>query len=503
MIDICRKVILICVAMCVLWPARGVAVTDPVTDVNSHDSAIVNVRITQVSASLPALTAWVDIRDLAGKPVTGIGADRFVATVNGLAVPVDTVRSLEDAHPGTAFVLLIDKSGTMRGEPMAAAKRSALALIAKLRDNDKMAVVSFGDGVSVEANFSSSTDRLKTALAGIRAGDNSTHLYEAIRRSEELLSARSDDSFPRRHAILLMSDGKDEGSGFVLEDLLDADHRISVPILATGYSRIGTGYFAKLRRLAVLSSGQFLAVANAQQIEQTFAKLVAEFGEGYELVLSCTQCPKQGGNGLLQISVSDGSAKFAASRRLDLPPWIAPTPVSAASRNRTTDQPRDWWRVRQNQYMILVACAGLLCLLLLGRKSKKPVQDPSAEIPARGIVGEQAVVVQKPAPVALAHVKLSWVSGIGKLDTQARHAVTAAGLIIGREGEVRISGDEEISRHHAKLSWSNNEVLVQDLNSMNGTYRNGEEVVGRQLLVSGDQLKVGETVLRIDLVGKA
>ncbi len=57
--------------------------------------------------------------------------------------------------------------------------------------------------------------------------------------------------------------------------------------------------------------------------------------------------------------------------------------------------------------------------------------------------------------------------------------------------------DRSVSRVHAMVSCSNGRLTVQDLNSSNGTYVNGELLRGEADLCDGDELRLGEAKLRV------
>jgi len=65
--------------------------------------------------------------------------------------------------------------------------------------------------------------------------------------------------------------------------------------------------------------------------------------------------------------------------------------------------------------------------------------------------------------------------------------------VIGREEDctLRIQNDDAISRKHCVILTSENEVVVRDLNSRNGTFVNEERVAGEAVLLHGDILRVG------------
>lgn len=57
---------------------------------------------------------------------------------------------------------------------------------------------------------------------------------------------------------------------------------------------------------------------------------------------------------------------------------------------------------------------------------------------------------------------------------------------------------ESISRHHAKLVNLASVCEIEDLNSSNGTYVQGERISEKCLLQHGDEIKMGDCMLRFE-----
>jgi hypothetical protein len=78
--------------------------------------------------------------------------------------------------------------------------------------------------------------------------------------------------------------------------------------------------------------------------------------------------------------------------------------------------------------------------------------------------------------------------------------LNSAPVTVGRGGQndLVLSGDDFASARHARIEVRGDGVWVQDLESTNGTYVNGERVMGAQRLDPGDVLRVGETDLRVE-----
>lgn len=79
--------------------------------------------------------------------------------------------------------------------------------------------------------------------------------------------------------------------------------------------------------------------------------------------------------------------------------------------------------------------------------------------------------------------------------TGKRHNLKNSHVKIGRSpsNEIVISGDDHISRHHAWITYEEDQFWVADLGSTNGTLLNGKPVQRRESLSSGDKIKVGRT----------
>lgn len=90
--------------------------------------------------------------------------------------------------------------------------------------------------------------------------------------------------------------------------------------------------------------------------------------------------------------------------------------------------------------------------------------------------------------------QLAVVSGEAKGDTIA----LPPGVCILRRRDIN-PNDMLISREHAKILQQGQHLWLEDLNSRNGTFHNGQRVFGRTLLRDGDELKLGNVVVRVQM----
>lgn len=71
-------------------------------------------------------------------------------------------------------------------------------------------------------------------------------------------------------------------------------------------------------------------------------------------------------------------------------------------------------------------------------------------------------------------------------------------VAIGRQDGDLVIEDPELSRRHAVLRRSGESVVIEDLDSTNGTFVNGERIRRPMTVGPGDQVRVGRTTLEIE-----
>src|SRR5256885_5039880 len=74
-------------------------------------------------------------------------------------------------------------------------------------------------------------------------------------------------------------------------------------------------------------------------------------------------------------------------------------------------------------------------------------------------------------------------------------------FVIGRSDHCDLAiADSSVSGRHAEISRTDGDIKIRDVGSANGIYLNGERVEEAELF-DGDVLRLGQTSIRIDVVG--
>jgi len=74
--------------------------------------------------------------------------------------------------------------------------------------------------------------------------------------------------------------------------------------------------------------------------------------------------------------------------------------------------------------------------------------------------------------------------------------LTSALTVLGRQSVN--PDDPQISRRHARIVVQGSVVWLEDLNSTNGTYHNGRRIFSQVLLKGGDEIRLGNTIVKVE-----
>jgi Ca-activated chloride channel family protein len=144
------------------------------------------------------------------------------------AATLDGLLALWRENKKTADVALVfDKSGSMGGRPLAQAKSGAKAFLDSLGDRDQVSLAFFDNKLypavgplALGAHRKDITERIDGVIAS-----GGTALYDATEAAFRGAMDRAKAEPNRIHAVVVMTDGKDENSAMTLDTLL---HDLSV-----------------------------------------------------------------------------------------------------------------------------------------------------------------------------------------------------------------------------------------------------------------------------------
>lgn len=219
----------------------------------------------------------VSVLDEKGAPIKGLGPANFKLSIEGKEISNFSLKPIASPQSPLSVILAIDISGSMKGAPISEAKKAASIFLDQLDNADHIALVGFGGSVKLLADFTTKKYEVREKLQNLAANEKWTWLYQATYDCLEK-GAKAPTS---RVAIVLLTDGKDEGSPRTDEDVLARIKGTQIPIYALGFG--GDAQVQYLKRIASASGGFFLYTPNPEELSQLYAMVLDQIKNQYLL----------------------------------------------------------------------------------------------------------------------------------------------------------------------------------------------------------------------------
>jgi VWFA-related protein len=454
--------------------------------------------ISQAHPQLPIMTAYLDIVDAAEQPVSDLTPANFSAVLGGRKTQVTEIKPFQSAGEGVAYVFLVDISKSISPAQLGEMRAAIQTWISGLKPADRAAIGTFGEDYRLITDFTTDKQKLAAALDGLAPQDLHTRLYLALNRAVEL-DQRVDAGLPVRRVIVVLSDGKDEGSAITLEDLLLKVRASRLPVYSIGLSHLRPA--EKQRYLDVLhrfsnASGGLYEEPGAESVSQLYVAIQQAILRVFVVRLACSGCPADGRSYPLEITLSQGTRVLKAIP-LDLvllPGPSTPPPVKLP------------WFSGIPFWGWLVAAVAVLAVLTAGRFAVLRRKQPSPSPPMPDNISDGPPGASEAAPRGTSTAEPESEKGmalrltvvVGKDAGSSYELKLHNKVVIGRAPDCDLTvSDPQVSSHHCELALIQGQLVVYDLGSTNSTCVNGVPIVGRHKLESRDTILVGDTELRV------
>jgi Ca-activated chloride channel family protein len=253
----------------------------------------------QFGATTELVEVYATVLDPQGAPAQGLTAGDFEVLENGAAQPIAQFTAGE--FP-LSLAVVIDRSFSMGGERIDAARAGARRLIDQLRARDRLLVLGIGGKVDVLAGFDASRAAARRAAETAQVwgtspiGDVVAHGIDAV------------NGEPGRRAVVVWSDGVEREATVERDDVLDRARQSGVLVYSVA---MGAKPSPLLTSLASLSGGRLLEARNRRAAEDAAAAVAGELRHQYLLGYT----PPPGPAGWREISVRVKKANHTVRAR--------------------------------------------------------------------------------------------------------------------------------------------------------------------------------------------
>jgi VWFA-related protein len=396
-----------------LFSAAGQFMSPP-----AHAQGNVTITVDRLAAEADGkIFAYVTVRDENGVPILGLEPGNFdIIEDQSTYFPPEQVSTQVNPAAGMSVALILDLSGTMKGQPLEEAKKASARLLETLlneaNDPDRAAFFGINGPVDInntavnegqrEADFTNDRNKILNLINPLEVtGNAATPLYDALFRVVKIAGRQAG---PR--AIIVITDGQDKVSSLSADDPISEANRNRIPVFPVGFSRgpVNDDY---LTRLAARTGGTYTKAREAGLFTKGFEDILNQLSQQYVLtyqsrlkpdgqphaVMVRVKTPKgsEAAEKVLTGAVptaaptqpppataaAEGEAAVAApsesapAEAVEAEPAPAeaveaePSPVTAPASQSFIDSARDWVTDRSHWPILIAALAGLLLLVAL------------------------------------------------------------------------------------------------------------------------------------------
>ncbi len=257
----------VAVVRAVAYLAGGTLAEDAVVIGATAFTDVIEVRLVE----LP-----VRVTGARGEPIRGLRREQFRILDDGVERRIERFEPAGQA-PITAAVL-IDRSISMASHLTRVADAARdFAATAVRTSQDRVAVLSFADDLTVDAGFGAGAGERERAMAGLGAVGG-TAFYDAL-----VQAINSFEGISGARALVLFTDGRDETSRLSFEQALDTARRAGVAIYCVGLEAAFPDKPERrmVEQLAAETGGRAVFLAGLEGLAGVYLSIVEELRSGY------------------------------------------------------------------------------------------------------------------------------------------------------------------------------------------------------------------------------
>lgn len=459
--------------------------------------------------------------------VNGVSEIRSAEIQIGTELCTDvTVQRLSDMkNVNIDTLIMIDNSLSISEKNRGKQKEVLKNIVRNHQEHERFSVVTFAETITSEINFSEDYEGHLKAIENIGYVDQDTYIIDAIYEAVEKIMDERGNNYKR---IIIISDGVDDNkTGFTKDELIRLLEKKQCPIysIASLWKKSEEGV-ENMFEISRAANSKYFLLDDYENVEEISKQLTDDY-KAYALSCTLPEEVMDGGKKQVKAMLKTVNGEIAVETETVMPfvkidgkQKVSPSPKPV----KKTKEPKEKqdMDVLYIKY-ILIGAGGIMViglvsitgsLLLLKKKKKKEASFEYLKEKSNSYISEEeedrdeTILLTRKKQEDEDETVIMWkdnravvlkITNVNRPEQVVTRTLMGE-LTLGRKRVCDLSFDQEktVSGMHCKLSLENGKVYVEDLGSSNKTWLNHQEVLHREELHSGDQLKMGALELRID-----
>ncbi len=432
-------------------------------------------------AKWPHAHGYVNVIGASGSPIPNLSQELFKVYEQGNtdSQKIEKVESLETAQTGASIVIVVQASGAMMGiqEDL---KKAVAAFVNGLGEKDQVAVVDYAESAETVAPFSEEKGDVAGKAAKITFTGKSFLLLDGLAQAISMYASAAapgkggaPSALPAAKAIIVISDGRDNGSATDVEKVISDANKRRIPIHAIGHSELDQDHLPDLETIARRTNATYKAAPGVEDINKALTQIKDYVSKMYVIQWK-TSLNHDGKDHKVEIAMeSEGGGSLKSSIMVHTPDYI------------------DWVKLG-------IIGAAIMALLVAGAAlyvATRPKPPPQRFCPVckRAQMPEWDICL---FCLKSAKARLIMQKGAGPKGKAWPLVGKIVSLGSGPENSIRIM-DGAVSGKHAGVAIDDNKFEIVDLGSKNGVLVNGKKTP-RRFLRNGDVITLGMTELKFE-----
>lgn len=267
---------------------KGVELNDSINNSTTQDN--ITLIYNDIDAShFPQIVSIVSVMKEFGLIIDKLDEKNFEVWEDGVRELPIKVELINGGEIGINVALVIDRSGSMMGQPISDAKRAASAFVELMQSRDQSAIVSFSNQPRTDHSFSNDINALKAAISTIGAVGG-TAIFDALIHSVYLMNTNM-----KNRAIILLTDGADKDSYYSYQEALTTliSHEVRTFTIGLGLNQ-NSPEETVLKEIASKTGGLYFYSPTSSDLEAIYLAIYKLLHSQYRVTYTTHNPAKDG-----------------------------------------------------------------------------------------------------------------------------------------------------------------------------------------------------------------